>query len=337
MKRAPLSCATPEVSVVLAVHGDPVARLLDTLESVLAQQGVGLECLVVADGHPALPVWRALQALARRDCRLRLVLQPHGGLTRALRRGCRLARGQAIARIDVGDRMLPGRLLQQWRLLQHHCDCVLVSCGVARFAPAWEPLDRQDTALQGTAAMAQAPRWVNTLPPEQGLATDVPHHGSVLMRRSAYRVAGGYRSAFYYAQDWDLWYRLALLGRFGHCPEPLYACRLFATSLSSRYWRQQQRLAVLALQLYGARCRGEDERFWLQRARLIRPRPGATQGRFGLGWPDQSCAEGAYFIAESLRRGGDRRCIVYLLQALLQAPWLLKGWVRLLQSASLLA
>jgi len=321
----------PQVSVVLGVHGATQARLLDTLASVLAQQGVVLECLVVADGLPPPAQWRALQALARRDQRLRLVLQPHGGLTRALRRGCRLARGQAIARIDIGDRMLPGRLQQQWQLLQAHRDCVLVSCGVACFGPDWEPLDRAAQALQlgvGSGGAA-APRWVNTLPAEQGLATDVPHHGAVMMRRSAYRAAGGYRCAFYYAQDWDLWYRLARLGRFGHCPQTLYACRLFATGLSSRHWREQRRLAVLARQLYRARCHGDDERFWLARARLIRPsrRPAAA-------WPDQRRAEGAYFIGECLRRRGDGRCRGYLVQALWHAPWLLKGWLRLLQTAA---
>ena len=328
----------PQVSVVLGVHDAPVARLLDTLDSVLAQQGVALECLLVADGFPPLSQWRALQRRARSDHRLRLVLQPHAGLTRALRRGCRLARGQAIARIDVGDRMLPGRLLQQWQLLQRHPDCVLVTCGVARFGPAWEPLDREAALPPNSARPAAAePRWVNTLPPEQGLASDVPHHGAVLLRRSAYRAAGGYRPAFYYAQDWDLWYRLALLGRFGHCPETLYACRLFATGLSSRHWREQRRLALLARQLYLARCRGNDERFWLARARLIRPQRRPPGWRRLLAWPDQRRAEGAYFIGECLRRRGDGRCRLYLLQALWHAPWLLKGWLRLLQAATVVA
>ena len=35
-------------------------------------------------------------------------------------------------------------------------------------------------------------------------------HGAV----EDYVKAGGYRAAFYYAQDWDLWYRLAALGTF---------------------------------------------------------------------------------------------------------------------------
>jgi len=324
----------PQVSVVLGVHGATQARLLDTLASVLAQQGVVLECLVVADGLPPPAQWRALQALARRDRRLRLVLQPHSGLTRALRRGCRLARGAAIARLDVGDRMLPGRLQQQWQLLQDHPACVLVTCGVARYGPAWEPLDPGLAAPgQANTAPPLVPRWVNTLPPAAGIATDVPHHGSVMMRRSAYRRAGGYRSAFYYAQDWDLWYRLALLGSFGYCPQTLYACRLFDGGLSSRHWREQRRLAALALRLYGARVAGLSERPWLEQARRIRPRARPFGSLAWICWPDQRRAEGAYFIGERLRRLGDPRCRGYLRQALRQAPWLATGWLRLLQAA----
>jgi glycosyltransferase involved in cell wall biosynthesis len=329
----------PQVSVVLGFARAPLERLCDTLASVLAQQGVTLECLVVADGQPYPATLVALQRLARSDPRLRVLLQPHRGLTRALIRGCRRARGAAIARIDVGDRMLPGRLQRQWQLLQQHPGCVLVTCGVLCCGPHWEPLEPLPAAA-GRQAPA-LPRRVDTLPPEQGIATDVPHHGSVLLRRTAYRRAGGYRAAFYFAQDWDLWYRLALLGSFGHCPEPLYACRLFAGGLSSRHWREQRRLAWLARRLYVARCSGEAEQPWLARAHRIRPSPrreaAPWRPRWPWPWPDQRAAEGAYFIGERLRRLGDPRCRPYLLQALSQAPWLLKGWLRLLQSAVVLS
>jgi hypothetical protein len=328
------------VTVVLGFAQAPLERLMDTLGSVLAQQGVALECVAVADGWPGAEAAQALHDLRRRDPRLRLVLQPHGGLTRALRRGCRLARGEAIARIDVGDRMLAGRLQQQWQLLQAHADCVLVTCGVARYGPRWEQLDPSCLpdpcpAAPGHPHPAQplTHRWVNTLPLAEGIATDVPHHGSVLLRRSAYRRAGGYRSAFYYAQDWDLWYRLAPLGRFGHCPQTLYACRLFDGGLSSRHWREQRRLAALALQLYCARAAGLSEGPWLERARRIRPRSRSRRVLAWPRWPDHRRAEGAYFIGERLRRLGDPRSRSYLRQALRQAPWLVKGWVRLLQAA----
>ena len=59
------------------------------------------------------------------------------------------------------------------------------------------------------------------------------HHGSVMFRREAYVKAGGYRAAFYYAQDWDLWYRLAALGKFAMVGQCVVRARITPGSISS--------------------------------------------------------------------------------------------------------
>jgi glycosyltransferase involved in cell wall biosynthesis len=325
----------PEISVVMAVYGEQEA-LFDSLDSILCQQGVDLECLVIADGPPAAPTLAHLNQRAEADPRLRIVCLSHGGLTRALIQGCLLARGEAIARIDVGDRMEPQRLVRQWRVLQDHAECVLVTSDVAVYGPAWEPLMDKRRVVP----MA-APVWVNGIAPELGLAFDIPHHGSVLLRRSAYLAAGGYRSEFYYGQDWDLWYRLAALGSFFHCPQVLYSTRLFVGGISSRRWREQQHIARLSLACYRARCTGASEAPWLRAATLIRPaavKAGAPRSGW-LAWSrfDQRAGEGAYFIGECLRRRGDRRCIGYFLGAIRSAPLLPKAWLRLAQGFVMLS
>lgn len=47
-------------------------------------------------------------------------------------------------------------------------------------------------------------------------------HGEIMMRRSAYEQAGGYRPEFESCQDLDLWLRMIRLGPFATVPEPLY-------------------------------------------------------------------------------------------------------------------
>ncbi len=316
----------PEISVVMAVYGEQEA-LFDSLDSILNQQGVDLECLLIADGAPDACTLAQLDRRAEQDRRLHLVCLPHAGLTRALIQGCQLARGEAIARIDVGDRMEPRRLSRQWRVLQDYPDCVLVTSDVAVYGPAWELLTHKQRAQPMVT-----PTRVNGIAPELGLEFDIPHHGSVMLRRSAYLAAGGYRSEFYYGQDWDLWYRLAPLGTFFHCPQVLYSTRLFTGGISSRRWREQQQIARLSLACYRARMRGESEVSWLHQACLIRPALAPAKRRIGRCLFDQRAAEGAYFIGEWLRRKRDRRCMGYLLQAISSAPWFLKGWLRLAQA-----
>ncbi|MFL1597297.1 glycosyltransferase [Gordonia amicalis] len=54
------------------------------------------------------------------------------------------------------------------------------------------------------------------------LAANIFSHGEVMIRRSVYERAGGYRSVFKFAQDYDLWLRIARTAKFGTVQEALY-------------------------------------------------------------------------------------------------------------------
>ena len=325
-----MNSSVPEVSVVLACHGDS-EWLIDTLDSVLCQ-GVDLECLLVCDGPLPAELQASLQERSHLDPRLRLLEIPHAGLTHALISGCAQARAAAIARIDVGDRMAPQRLLRQLEVSRRWPDCVLVSSHVAIHGPRWEPL----WVARG-APNAEQPLRIDQLPPEQGLSGDVPHHGSVLFRRDAYERVGGYRSQFYFAQDWDLWYRLAGEGSYWIVPEILTRVRLAENGLSSRHWREQRRLARCCLEAYGTRREGRSEAPVLARAAAIRPNRQSSAWRGPRPWLEALIrrGDGEHFIGEALRRRSDRRCRPYLRRAVQLAPWRLLSWLRLLQSLAL--
>jgi glycosyltransferase involved in cell wall biosynthesis len=314
------------VSVVMATHAG-AQGLDESLHSIFSQQDVDLECLLLADGPLDAGSEEILAAWLAREPRLRLLRLPKAGLTQALMLGCRQARGGLIARLDVGDAMAPQRLSRQVQLLRTDPDCVLVTSDVAVCGPAWEPL----WLYERPEPMA-APQRVNTVPSEQGIGMNIPHHASVLFRASAYRAAGGYRPAFYFGQDWDLWYRLADQGTFMHLPERLTRVRLFAKGLSSRHWREQRAILQLAMACNAARSRGESEQALLEQAAAIRPRPAVAAPAL----LDGRRAEGAYLIAEALRRNGDRRCWPYFRQALRHGFWKPRVWVRALQSLALL-
>jgi glycosyltransferase involved in cell wall biosynthesis len=313
-----------DVSVVLGVHAHS-DRLIASLESLRQQQGaVSWECLIVANGG-FQPDGR-FASLMEADPRFRLLqcLQP--GLTAALALGCNEALGALIARLDVGDQMAPERLERQLQAFAQHPDLVLATSDVEICGPAWEHL-RSDSQ----AAATGVPMRVDTVSPEQGIAIDIPHHASVMFSRAAYEAVGGYRTAFYFGQDWDLWYRLSSQGSFVHLPETLTRVRLFSDGLSSRHWREQREIAKLSLACHVARSRGKPETEMLQKAATIRPSP---QHHSPLPW-DGRRAEGAYFIAEALRRNRDHRCHRYFREALRHGFWKPRIWVRTAQSLRL--
>ena len=96
------------MSVVMSVYNG-ADRLASTLDSVLAQEEVDFEFIVINDGSID-ESGRILDEYAARDRRIRVVHQENTGLTQALVTGCSMARGEFIARQDAGgDRSLPCR------------------------------------------------------------------------------------------------------------------------------------------------------------------------------------------------------------------------------------
>jgi glycosyltransferase involved in cell wall biosynthesis len=327
----PTHPADVAISVVVASHRcEP--SLHQTLDSIAAQQHAPpWECVIVSNGPFQSDA--ALEQRLRHDPRFRLVHSPQQGLTRALRLGCSQARGELIARLDVGDAMTPERLQHQGRIFERHPDVVLCTSAVQVCGPQWEPIWIE----QGTEPRDH-PLRADTLPTEKGIAVDIPHHASVMFRKQAYEQAGGYREQFYFGQDWDLWYRLALVGDLYVDSQVLTRVRLLANGISSRHRREQVAIARLSLACYGARRRGESEAGLLEQAALIRPQPSSSPRRlrsWSLPW-DGRVAEGNYFIAEALRRNGDCRCHRYFRVALRNGFWKGRIWIRALQSLSLL-
>jgi glycosyltransferase involved in cell wall biosynthesis len=273
----------PEVSVVMSVFNGGAA-LKKTLASVLDQQGCTLEFVVIDDGSTDESA-RVLDECARIDPRLQVFHQENTGLTRALMVGCSRAVGEFIARQDAGDISLPGRLARQVARLRNDRACVAVSCHTDFVTSLDEFLYRaaksEEMLNQALAVSDRAP-----LGPS--------HHGSVLMRAETYRLVGGYRAPFYFAQDLDLWSRLAEHGRFGVLDEVLYKAKLDPESISGTMSLEQRQLAAMVRQLSIARRAGESEEQLLAAAARV---PRNTK-------PDKSrrLARGNYFIGSCLSK-----------------------------------
>lgn len=241
--------SAPTVSVVMGVYNG-AADLAVTLESVLGQEGVELEFVVVDDGSTdATPA--ILGRYSQRDPRLRVIRQGNAGLTAALVKGCEATRGEFIARQDAGgDLSLPGRLAEQVTCLIRRMDCVLVASGTRMVGPSGEFLFdavlTEDELRNGLSTLR--------VPGIRG-----PCHGSVMFRADAYRRVGGYRRPFIVAQDMDLWLRLAEVGQMTALPVVLYLSRQSAGGISHRMGSRQIEFARIAAEAAGCRRTGQPE------------------------------------------------------------------------------
>lgn len=291
---------TPEVSVVMGVFNDE-RYLRASLESVLAQEGIDFEFIIVDDGSTDGTA-AILAEYARRDSRVRVFTRANEGLTRALIWGCAQARGAFIARQDADDLSVPDRLAAQAELLRGDDELSFVSSWAEMMGPDNEPLmlhTRPGTATEATELLMRR-------------RSGPPGHGSVMMRRDAYLRVGGYRAKFYYAQDSDLWLRLGMIGKLNYVQRALYRYRITAESISGRLHAHKLPYADLINQLHRARMRGEDDAPLLEAAAL----PGPGNARTG----QSSSHITNYFIGRCLFARRDPRARRYLRSSIAANP-----------------
>lgn len=316
----------PEVSVVVGVYNG-LRTLSETLESILSQYGVRLELVIVDDGSTD-GSGRLLNAYAAKEPRIRVVRQEHAGLTRALIRGCALARGEYIARQDVADISLPGRLRTQLDWLAARPGRTFVSCGMRMMGPRGEVLYDvpQDDGDVSRTLRAGGPVELDGPPPRRGVrALAAPPGASSVFRRAAYEKVGGYRAQFYFAQDLDLWVRLTEVGDYAVVPEILYQAAVGPDSISGRYRREQLELTRLIAESARLRRAGLGDEAILQQAAAIRPTSASRARRAAR-------SRAMYFIGACLRKRRDPAAVEYFKLAIRENPLLLRAWWRLLIS-----
>ncbi|OHC73492.1 MAG: hypothetical protein A3G18_08760 [Rhodospirillales bacterium RIFCSPLOWO2_12_FULL_58_28] len=218
----------PTVSVLMAVHNGE-AFLADAVAGVLAQTGPSFEFIIIDDGSgdktaEMLASLTDPRIITRRNA-------DNLGLTASLNIGLKMARGEFIARMDVDDQSLPGRLEAQVEALARSgasiCFC---RCLIADEATGGEKERREpDWPLV---------RWRVLFDNAFGA------HSAAMFRRQAIIDAGGYDEGFRYAQDYDLWDRCLTRGlEFVYEPKPLLRFCAHRQSITSLRAKEQAEAA----------------------------------------------------------------------------------------------
>jgi glycosyltransferase involved in cell wall biosynthesis len=305
--------ASPDISVVMGVYNGG-SRLRETMDSVLSQEDVSLEFVVVNDGSTD-DTAQILEDYAQRDARVKIIHRENQGLTKSLIEGCAVARGKYIARQDAGDVSLPGRLRKQLDEMSSHPGASAVSGGTRFVGPEREQLyEVVPATLDLTAPLLEL---------ELDKIKGPSMHGCTMFPKEKYEQVGGYRAAFYFAQDLDLWIRMAEIGKHIAIPDIVYEASLTIGAISSRYRKQQVETARLILESTRLRRQGTNDDEVLQKAGRIRSRGNRTIGRFER-------ANALYFIGACLRQRRSPDAPHYFQRAFLTHPLHLKSALRLL-------
>ncbi|MEM0926514.1 MAG: glycosyltransferase family 2 protein [Planctomycetota bacterium] len=303
---------SPVVSVVMGVHNG-AAELEKTVDAVLRQSFVDLEFIIVNDGSTD-DTEVILRDYESRDHRVVVIHQENQGLTGALISGSGRVTGQFLARQDIGDLSHRDRFEKQIEFLNTHRDVVAVSTGYRRIGPEGEYLGRQTREM--------SPKAVTDALIRQGIGLP---HTAAMIRTDAFHRVGGYRAAFRYAQDSDLWYRLAEIGLLAEIPACLFDWGIDVGGISASNREKQSLLAGLARKCYDVRQLGGSESELLEQANKISWSKQATDD---VALKTDPTAAAEFFIGSQLYSLGDSRCRRYLRRALARHPFWPRAWAK---------
>lgn len=237
----------PLVSVALVVCN--VDRFLaESIDSILRQTFTEFEFIIVDFGSSDKSV-AIVASYAAKDDRIKFREIPHCGLAEARNTACFLAQGRYIAIMDADDISVENRLLWQVDFMEKHSE-VGVLGGITEWIDA-----------------TGKPIRIENLPTEDrqiksALASSCPfRQPTVLIRREAFAVVGGYRGAFAPAEDYDLWLRIADHYQFANLDQVVLKYRVHPYQVSFRK-RKEQALSVLAARVSASsRRRGSPDPF----------------------------------------------------------------------------
>jgi glycosyltransferase involved in cell wall biosynthesis len=227
-----MSETRPDVSVILAVNKDD-GYLAEALSSVLEQTHRNLELIIVAN-RCSDALWTYLQN--QRDARIILVRTNIGQLPFNLNVGIERASSPFVARMDADDICEPHRIEKQLQFLTEHPEVDVVGS-------EYSHIDEKGQAIGRPARLHYThDAIVRRLPFESCMP-----HPTVMFRRDAVLSVGGYAYGLY-AEDWDLWLRMARSGkRFANISERLLRYRIHQAQSTSHSTLRRNMANVIGL------------------------------------------------------------------------------------------
>ena len=206
----------PLVSLVM-VTNRVSPHLREALQSVADQDYAHLELLVIDDGCPEPAHLTAILD----DYPVRVIHQEPSGVSVGRNRGASLAQGTLLGFVDDDDRYPPDWVAAH---VDHHRDDPQIILSFARVRSINSSGDvMAEDALHDTDICGIYRRDVQILA------------GSMLVRREAFLLAGGFNPVVRYAEDLDFVLRCAHLGPFSYVPSTARDYRTHEGNTTSRY------------------------------------------------------------------------------------------------------
>jgi len=199
------------VSIILPAYNSE-KYIQRAVESALKQSYKNIEVIII-DDSPNDKTMNIVSEIRRRDDRIIYIKHVNRmGFVKSLNKGIRIAKGEYIARLDSDDFWCDQKKLEkQVRFFEDHQDYVLSGGGCIS-------IDDMGRELYRWSSLEKDIR--NTIFPDNQFI-----HSTVVFRKSAYELTGGYDEQLNYCEDWDLWLKMGKIGKLYNFPD-YFVCYL---------------------------------------------------------------------------------------------------------------
>lgn len=221
---------SPKVTVLMSVYNGE-KYLEEAIESILNQTYRDFEFIIINDGSTD-GTSDILARYQQMDDRICIYNQENQGLIASLNRGCQLARGEYIARMDADDISLPERFARQVDYMEAHPEIGVLG--------TWIQYIGENGQIIGNECLPTAPGIIGW----HLIFGNCVAHSSVMMRRDIAERVGFYHSDALHAEDYDLWNRASAITDIANLPEILVQHRLSDTSISFRHCETQEETVI---------------------------------------------------------------------------------------------
>lgn len=210
----------PKVSVIIPAYNS-LTYLPAAIDSVLRQTFQDFELLVIDDGSSdGTTDW--VNCLT--DPRIKLTSQAHQGTSTARNTGIANSEGEYIAFLDADDLWHPSKLTKQVQKLANSPQFGLVHCWT-EFTNAQGDKTGKFMTSHGEGNVWQEMVFYNLL-----------RCGSTpMVRRTCFASLGVFDTTLKYAEDWDMWIRIASRYEFSIINQPLVFYRKHQGNKSRNY------------------------------------------------------------------------------------------------------
>lgn len=205
----------PLISVVMPVFNGEI-YLREAIESILNQSYSNFEFIIINDG--STDTTESIVS-SYEDERIIYITQENSGVGASLRKGCELAKGKFIARMDADDISLLNRFAVQLKFLQNNPETILVSSAVKYINN------------QGLETGRSFPYTTNKAIIKKLRFGSPICHPAVMMKREIYLKTGGYKNVQPF-EDLLLWLAFSKHGKLYNLSTPLLKYRVIDTSVS---------------------------------------------------------------------------------------------------------